>query len=76
MYLLPQDKLMHYFVGSLITTTFVPLIGTYAIIPTIIAAIGKEVYDKVSGTGTPELLDIVYTVAGGLPIVVGVIAST
>jgi hypothetical protein len=34
----------------------------------VVIAIGKEVYDKVSGKGTPELMDIVYTI--GLPVAI------
>ena len=31
-----------------------------------LAGLGKEVYDAVTGSGTPELLDFVATVVGGL----------
>lgn len=41
----------------------IALIGFYGIFLTLFIAVAKEVYDKLSGKGTPEILDIVYTVA-------------
>lgn len=39
-----------------------------ALIGCTIPAVGKEVIDKVSGKGTPEVMDAVYTIAGGVPV--------
>lgn len=64
-----QDKLMHYFVGTLIVAVSYPLVGLWAIVVTAVAAVGKELYDKYSGKGTPELMDVVYTMFGGLVVV-------
>ena len=64
---IPKDKLLHTFYGSwiyILSTLVLPT--TFALALVVVIAIGKEVYDKVSGKGTPELLDIVYTIA--LPI--------
>jgi len=64
---IPKDKLLHSFYGSwiyILSTLVLPT--TFALALVVVIAIGKEVYDKVSGKGTPELLDIVYTIA--LPI--------
>jgi hypothetical protein len=65
--LIRQDLANHAFYGSwiyILSTLVLPT--TFALALVIVIAIGKEVYDKVSGKGTPELLDIVYTIA--LPI--------
>jgi hypothetical protein len=65
--LITKDKLLHSFYGSwiyILSTLVLPT--TFALALVVAIAIGKEVYDKVSDKGTPELLDIVYTIA--LPI--------
>ncbi len=54
-----KDKKLHFLVGFLIAL----LVNIYAVI--VIGAL-KEIYDKVSKKGTPELLDFIYTVVGGL----------
>ncbi len=33
-------------------------------------AIGKEIYDRVSKRGTPDLMDAVWTMAGAMPVLV------
>jgi len=66
---IPKDKLLHSFYGSwlyLLSTLVLPT--TLALALVVVIAIGKEVYDKVSGKGTPELMDIVYTI--GLPVAI------
>jgi hypothetical protein len=40
------------------------------VIVAVIAAAGKELYDKVTGTGTPEVLDFVATIAGAAAAVI------
>ena len=65
-YLLASDKWLHLAVGFIITFfigLFSPLWGFTA---GILAAAGKEVYDKVSKKGTPELWDFIFTVIGVL----------
>lgn len=57
-----HDKLKHFFIGYFISLSIV-FIGVYGVFLTLAIAIAKEVYDKVSKRGTPEMLDIVYTVA-------------
>ena len=56
------DKLKHFFIGYIISLAL-PFIGIYALYLCIAVAVGKEIYDKISKKGTPEVLDIVYTVA-------------
>ena len=56
------DKLKHFFIGYIISLAL-PFIGIYALYICIAVAVGKEIYDKISKKGTPEILDIAYTVA-------------
>ena len=62
-----QDKKKH-FVAGFATTTVVSLLLGYIVgaLASVIAGVAKEVYDKVSGKGTPELLDVVATVTGAV----------
>lgn len=65
---IPEDKLRHYMVGSIAAA----LGGLHSVAAGAMlcaaVAIGKEVYDRVSKRGTPELLDAVWTLAGALPV--------
>ena len=62
---IPNDKLKHYMVGSILGLSVI-LISYYSILIVLAFAIGKEVYDKLSKKGTPEVADAVYTIVGGL----------
>ena len=61
---IPQDKLLHFFYGTLLSAPLVaftsPLISSAIVIA---IAFGKELYDKVSGKGNTEALDVVFTIA-------------
>ena len=67
---MPIDKKKHVIVGILLFVLF-NAIGaftlwygiTISLVLTVLVAIGKEVYDKVSGKGTSEILDIIATMA-------------
>lgn len=64
---LPTDKKLHYFAGLLLTglcSFFLPVLIAVAI--TVVVGIGKEVYDKVTKKGTPELADFLWTTAGAI----------
>lgn len=63
---LPYDKALHVIAGVLVFAIAQLAIGPWAMIPVVIAAVGKEVYDKVSGKGTPEWQDAAFTIGGGL----------
>lgn len=72
--LIPQDKANHAVYGSAIFTAVavlaaflggLPLLAGLAAVTAV--AIVKEIYDKVSGTGTPDPWDFVWTVGGGVP---------
>ena len=59
-----KDKLLHFFWWSvLLTTLSVVFNDVVSITATVLVAIGKEVYDKVSGKGNPEVLDAIYGIA-------------
>lgn len=74
---LAKDKEDHMFMGmyisiavlilAIIVSTYItlPFWGLYGIIAASAAGIAKEVYDKVTGKGTPEVLDFVWTAVGG-----------
>ena len=68
---IPQDK-KKYFVAGFAITAIVSLFFGYIIgvIVAVIAAAGKELYDKVTGTGTPEVLDFVATIVGAAAAVI------
>jgi len=72
--MIAKDKIYHFIAGFLIALV------TYAITQdinkalniTIVVGVLKEVYDRVSGKGTCEVLDAIATIVGG-GIVCGVI---
>ena len=61
---IPKDKLLHFFVGSVILflslLVFNTLVSVYIVI--IVALIKEVVYDYFLGKGTPEIKDFVYTI--------------
>lgn len=64
---MPKDKVLHIIVGCIIG--FVGacfgsfLVGTGL---ACFAGLGKELSDKITGKGTPEVLDFLATCAGGV----------
>jgi len=64
--MLPADKANHLAYGSAIACV---VLVAHSVIAAAVAvavfAIAKEVYDRVSKKGTPELMDAVATLAGG-----------
>lgn len=83
-YSLPPDKAQHWFYGSLIgsiVTILVLLAHSIAIpyypeiqaflgiiVVAIVAAAKEQIYDKLMGMGTPEIMDFVATLGGGLTV--------
>lgn len=67
--LIPVDKANHFIAGALIyciaSLFLTPIV---ALAPVTIIGAAKEVYDKYSKKGTPDIIDFLYTVAGALPV--------
>ena len=74
--MIPHDKLLHYFYGQVIFVCMYAvfiwcnidksssMISSFSIV--LIVAIAKEIYDKASGAGTPEIMDVIATVCGAI----------
>lgn len=62
---IPEDKLRHYLAGSLLAAVG----GLHSVAGGALLcaalAVAKEVYDRVSGRGTPDWRDAVWTLVGG-----------
>lgn len=58
------DKILHLFAGYSIFLTAMPFGLEWAAGATVVAAVGKEIYDKYFG-GTVDHYDAVATVGGG-----------
>ena len=72
MKLLDYDKLLHLIAGIYICMFFSILISNIVgLIMVIIIGVGKElIWDNLMKKGTPEILDAVWTVVGGLSVFV------
>ncbi len=67
-FLIPIDKANHFIAGTIIycaAALFLP--PAIALIPVMITAAGKEIYDAVSKKGTPDIIDYLFTIAGAIP---------
>lgn len=76
---IPADKANHAVYGAALACLGALILGPLAgAVLCAAAAIGKELYDRISGTGCPELLDTAWTLIGGAlvlaPLVVGDLA--
>jgi len=68
---MPIDKQYHFIAGMLIyiiACLFMPSI--WALLPVVVIGTAKEVYDYVSGKGTPDINDLLYTIYGAMPILI------
>jgi len=68
---MPIDKQYHFLAGLCIYTIaqlFMPVFA--ALIPVIVIATGKEVWDYVNMEGTPDINDLLYTIYGAMPILI------
>jgi len=68
--MIPSDKLLHFFSGGFLAALLLPFGFESALLGVAAAGIGKEVYDLVSGKGTPELADALATIVGGSIVVI------
>jgi hypothetical protein len=67
MYQVPADKANHFIYGlGLFISLTIARDPLFALALVVVVGIVKEVYDKVTGTGTPDFWDAVATAAGGL----------
>jgi hypothetical protein len=68
---MPIDKQYHFIAGLCIYTIaqlFMPAFA--ALIPVIVIATGKEVWDYVNMEGTPDINDLLYTIYGAMPVLI------
>jgi len=68
---MPIDKQYHFIAGLciyIIASLFMTPI--WAMVPVIVIATGKEVWDYVNMEGTPDINDLLYTIYGALPILI------
>ena len=63
--MIPTDKLLHFLVGIAIVAFLYPISIVASIIALIAIAAGKEVWDF-NGNGTPEVMDAIATILGGM----------
>ena len=59
------DKITHALAGSTIVAALLPWGVIPAILAVVVAAVGKELWDA-QGHGTPDHIDALVTVAGGV----------
>ena len=59
---IPNDKLLHFFWGSVLSFIFILALGIKGTVLTFIVAIAKESYDWYLKKGTPELADFIATI--------------
>jgi hypothetical protein len=63
---IPADKANHAVYGAAIACVGALTLGPVAgAVACLLVAVGKELYDRISGTGCPELLDTAWTLVGG-----------
>lgn len=63
---IPLDKAYHMIAGMILYAGFHFINPLVALAIVALIAVIKEVYDKISKTGTPEYADILFTILGGL----------
>jgi hypothetical protein len=64
---IPADKQMHFISGLIIAAILTPVIGGYSIAVVAVIATAKELYDDMNkDIHTPDIWDLVVTVAGGM----------
>ena len=64
MALIPQDKLLHFFYGSLIATPIVILLPTlHAVCLMVFISMTKEIVDSLLKFSPPNFLDAIFTFA-------------
>ena len=79
---IPHDKALHAvygsaaaLVGALIGLMLAAPLWAAALALVTLSGFGKEIYDRATGRGNPELADAVVTVLGGLPVVLATLLN-
>ena len=70
--MIATDKLLHILAGIAIAAFTLPFGVTFSVVAVLLAALFKEVYDKLSGKGTPEVMDAVATILAGYSLILWV----
>ncbi len=69
--LIPVDKANHFIAGVLISGVAILLMPVlYTFVLTTMVGVAKEFYDHVSKKGTPDVVDLLYTMAGSVPVLI------
>ena len=68
--MIAYDKKLHLAAGAIIALATLWLNPITSMALVVLAGVGKEIYDKVSGKGTPEVMDAVATVIGGAVVII------
>ena len=63
--MIAHDKITHTLTGAAIAAALLPFGVIPALLAVVVAAVGKEVWDA-QGHGTPDRIDALVTVAGGV----------
>ena len=63
--MIPIDKITHILAGAAIAAALLPWGVIPALLAVVVAAVGKEVWDA-QGHGTPDHIDALVTVIGGV----------
>lgn len=63
--ILPIDKITHTLAGAAIAAALLPWGAIPAVLAVVVAGVGKELWDA-QGHGTPDRIDALVTVAGGV----------
>lgn len=61
-----KDKFLHLLVGTILSLILIPFFNLTGLIAVGVIAAGKEIYDLVSGKGTPEFMDFIWTIIPAL----------
>lgn len=67
---IPNDKLLHFFWGTVLSFLFIVTLGIKGVILTFVIAFVKELYDWYTKKGTPEIMDFAATIIPAIMFVI------
>ena len=68
---IPHDKLLHFAVCAVLSAVLHLIFPVWVVVSVMaILSVGKEIYDQISGEGTPEWKDLI---ADAIGIIIGVL---